>query len=44
MGWLPVAISMIASDLSAISYIGVASWAYKEDSRIAFGMFVGPFL
>lgn len=44
MGWLPVAISIVATDLSAISYIGCPSWIYKEDTRKAFDLLAIPLL
>ncbi len=44
MGWLAVAISIVATDLSAISYIGCPSWIYREDIRYAFGLVLGPVL
>ncbi len=44
MGWLPVAVSIVATDLSAISYIGCPSWIYKEDTRKAFDLLAIPLL
>ncbi len=39
MGWLAVGISIYATNLSAISYIGTPSWIYREDTRY---MFISP--
>ena len=44
MGWLAVAISIVATDLSALSYIGCPSWIYREDIRYAVGLVFGPVL
>lgn len=31
MGWLPIGISIVAADLSAISVMGTPAWAYKNN-------------
>ena len=40
--WLPITLSVIASDLSAISYVGCAAWVYQKDLRYAVGIFFAP--
>ena len=40
-GWLPVAISILVSNLSAISYIACASWIYSRDWRLSISIFTG---
>ena len=42
-GWLPVAISILVSDLSAISYIGCAAWIYTKDWRYSMTLVTGLF-
>jgi SSS family transporter len=40
--WWAVGISVVACDLSAISYMGAPSWAYYQDLRYAMGTFLYP--
>ncbi|HEY3129864.1 MAG TPA: sodium/solute symporter [Acidobacteriota bacterium] len=42
MSWFPVAISIIATDLSALSYIGVPALVYKKDLKYMLGAFLLP--
>ena len=42
-GWLPVAISILVSDLSAVSYIGCAAWIYTKDWRYSLTVVTGLF-
>ena len=42
LGWLPVAISVLVSNLSAISYIGCVAWVYSNDLRYALEILPGP--
>ena len=41
-GWLPIALSVIATDLSAVSYMGVPAIAFQSDLRYAVGIFFMP--
>jgi SSS family transporter len=34
MKWLPVTLSVIAADTSAISYLGIPGWAYSRDMKL----------
>lgn len=34
MKWLPVALSILAADTSAISYLGVPAWSFREDMKL----------
>ena len=34
MKWLPVALSILAADTSAVSYLGVPAWSYQENMRL----------
>lgn len=40
--WWAVGISILACDLSAISYIGAPSWTYYRDLRYAMVAFIFP--
>ncbi len=42
--WWAVGISVLACDLSAISYMGAPSWAYYQDLRYAIGIFLFPLI
>jgi len=39
MKWFPVALSIIAADTSAVSYLGVPAWSYREDMKLGMGIF-----
>lgn len=41
--WWAVGISIVACDLSAISYMGYPSWAFYHDLRFAIYIFFVPF-
>ncbi|MEW5979558.1 MAG: sodium/solute symporter [Acidobacteriota bacterium] len=34
MKWLPVALSILAADTSAISYLGVPAWSFQHDMKL----------
>src|SRR5216117_2516698 len=34
MGAIPVAISLVAADLSAISYMGIPAWSYQQNLEL----------
>ena len=34
MKWLPVALSILAADTSAISYLGLPAWSFRENLRL----------
>src|SRR5262245_57974558 len=34
MNWLPVALSILAADTSAVSYLGVPAWSFQENMRL----------
>ena len=34
MKWLPVALSILAADTSAVSYLGVPAWSFQENMRL----------
>jgi solute carrier family 5 (sodium-coupled monocarboxylate transporter), member 8/12 len=40
--WLLACISIIATDLSAISYMGVPGWLYRHDLKFTFGGILTP--
>ncbi len=42
--WWAVGISIAASDLSAISYMGAPAWVFEKDLRYAMGIFLFPFM
>lgn len=42
MGWLSVALSMAATDISAITFMGVPAFAYQRNLTIVFGIFTLP--
>jgi SSS family transporter len=42
--WWAVGISILACDLSAISYMGAPSWSYYKDLRYAMGSFLSPLI
>jgi solute:Na+ symporter, SSS family len=43
MSWLPVGISIVAADLSAITLMGVPGWAFRNDLQLAW-TFLSPVL
>lgn len=43
MSWFPIAISIIATDLSAISYMGIPALVYKHDLKYMLSAFLFPF-
>jgi solute:Na+ symporter, SSS family len=38
MKWFPVALSIIAADTSAISYLGLPAWSFREDMKLSMGI------
>ena len=42
LGWVPVSISILVSNLSAISYIGCVAWVYSNDLRYAIEILPNP--
>ncbi len=40
--WIVAAVSIIATDLSAISYMGMPAWLYKKDLKFMFGSIFTP--
>jgi sodium-coupled monocarboxylate transporter 8/12 len=42
--WWAVGISVLACDLSAVSYMGVPAWTYYNDLRYALTIFMFPFI
>lgn len=42
--WWVAGISIIASDFSAISYIGAPAWTFEKDLQYAMGIFLFPFI
>jgi len=38
MKWFPVALSIIAADTSAISYLGVPAWSFRVDMKLSMGI------
>lgn len=42
MSWFPIAISIIATDLSAISYMGIPALVYKHDLKYMLSAFMFP--
>ena len=40
--WLPIALSVIATDLSAITYMGSPALAFQKDLRYMVGVFITP--
>src|SRR5688572_31568027 len=34
MQWFPVALSILAADASAISYLGVPAWSFQHDLKL----------
>src|SRR6266508_5903736 len=42
MSWFPIAISIIATDLSALSYMGVPAIVYQQDLKYMLGAFLLP--
>lgn len=42
--WLPIALSIIAADLSAISYMGAPAMVFQHDLRYSLTIFVLPFV
>ena len=42
MKWLPVALSMAATDVSAITFIGAPAYSYQKNLMVAFGILALP--
>ncbi len=42
--WWVVAVSIIASDFSAISYMGGPAWVFQKDLQVAMGIVLFPFI
>ena len=42
--WLPIALSIIAADLSAISYMGAPAMVFQHDLRYSLTIFILPFV
>lgn len=40
--WWAAGISIIAADMSAISYVGAPAWVFQKDLRLAAGLFLFP--
>src|SRR5437870_3309194 len=40
--WWAAGISIIAADMSAISYVGAPAWVFQKDLRLATGLFLFP--
>src|SRR5690242_20282568 len=40
--WWAAGISIIAADMSAISYVGAPAWAFQKDLRLALQLFLFP--
>src|SRR5215831_21213934 len=40
--WWAAGISIIAADMSAISYVGAPAWVFQKDLRLAVGLFLFP--
>ncbi|MCX5758576.1 MAG: hypothetical protein NTU83_08735, partial [Candidatus Hydrogenedentes bacterium] len=40
--WFPIALSVIASDLSAISYLGAPAMSFQHDLRYALSILILP--
>jgi len=38
MKWFPVALSILATDTSAITYLGSPAWAFQHDMKLSLGM------
>src|SRR5205814_7134707 len=39
MRWFPVALSILAADTSAITYLGSPAWAFQNNMKLSLGMF-----
>lgn len=42
MKWFPVALSILAADTSAISYMGVPAWSFQKDLKLNQAIFTFP--
>jgi Na+/proline symporter len=40
--WWAAGVSIIAADMSAISYVGAPAWVFQKDLRLALGLFLFP--
>jgi SSS family transporter len=40
--WWAAGVSIIAADMSAISYVGAPAWVFQKDLRLAAGLFLFP--
>src|SRR3954451_14888496 len=40
--WWGGGVSIIAADMSAISYVGAPAWVFQKDLRLAVGLFLFP--
>src|SRR5689334_7529725 len=40
--WWAAGVSIIAADMSAISYVGAPAWVFQKDLRLAVGLFLFP--
>jgi len=40
--WWAAGVSIIAADMSAISYVGAPAWVFQKDLRLATGLFLFP--
>src|SRR5947208_534101 len=40
--WSAAGVSIIAADMSAISYVGAPAWAFQKDLRLATGLLLFP--
>src|SRR5947209_16939031 len=40
--WWAAGVSIIAADMSAISYVGAPAWAFQKDLRLATGLLLFP--
>src|SRR5262245_1320267 len=39
MAWFPVALSILAADTSALTYLGAPAWAFRENFKLNQGVF-----
>ena len=44
MPWFAVCLSIIATDLSALSYMGAPAWAFEKDLKYGMGIFLFPLI
>jgi Na+/proline symporter len=38
MRWFPVALSILAADTSAITYLGIPAWTFQHDMKLNWGI------